>query len=163
MKTQTKMLAALLGFGATMSAFAGDFDDYARVLSAAPQYEQVNHPRRECRTEYEEVHEHRSPGGAIIGGVAGGVIGSQVGRGNGRLAGTAIGAITGAIVGDRIDNDRPRYYERPVRACHVVDEWETRVTGYTVTYEYQGRTYTTVMPYDPGDRIKVRVAVSPRG
>jgi hypothetical protein len=30
-----------------------------------------------------------------------------------------------------------------------------------VTYEYQGRTYQTRLPYDPGEKIRIRVAVSP--
>ena len=40
-------------------------------------------------------------------------------------------------------------------------EYEERIDGYRVTYEYNGREYTTRMPYDPGERIKVRVAVAP--
>lgn len=32
-----------------------------------------------------------------------------------------------------------------------------RVDGYRVTYEFQGREYTTVMSYDPGDRVRIRV------
>jgi hypothetical protein len=31
-----------------------------------------------------------------------------------------------------------------------------------VTYEYHGRMYSTVMPYDPGERMRVRVSVVPR-
>ena len=36
-----------------------------------------------------------------------------------------------------------------------------RVAGYRVTCEYAGRQYVTRMPYDPGERIRVRVAVTP--
>ncbi len=163
MNIQAKSIVAALGLGLSGLAAAGsaDFDDYARVLSATPQYEQVNHPRRDCDTVYEQVRERRSPVGAIIGGVTGGLIGSRVGRGNGRVAGAAVGAITGAIVGDRIDNDRDEYYERPVRSCRVVDDYHTRLSGYQVTYEYQGHNYTTMLPYDPGERMRVRVSVSP--
>lgn len=32
-----------------------------------------------------------------------------------------------------------------------------RVDGYRVTYEFQGLEYTTVMSYDPGDRVRIRV------
>lgn len=154
--------AAVLAAGAAQAGH--EFEDYAQVVEATPRYEQVNHPHKECSTEtVQEYHERRSPAGAILGGLVGGVIGSQFGRGHGRLAGTGVGAITGAIVGDRIDNRDDTYVvERPVRTCRVVDDWEKRLTGYAVTYEYQGRTYHTVMPYDPGDRIPVRVSVSPR-
>ena len=77
------------------AAQAADFEDYARVLSVTPQYEQVSTPRQECRTEYENVPRHsqrqeRSNGGAIIGGIAGGLLGSQVGNGNGRVAAAAV-------------------------------------------------------------------------
>ena len=43
------------------------------------------------------------------------------------------------------------------------DDWEERVDGYRVTYQYQGRRQVTVteLPYRPGDRIRVRVAVTP--
>ena len=38
---------------------------------------------------------------------------------------------------------------------------EGYIDGYEVTYVYGGREYVTHMPYDPGDRIRVRVAVTP--
>ena len=41
------------------------------------------------------------------------------------------------------------------------DSWEERVDGYDVTYEYAGREYVTRMPYDPGERIRIRVDVTP--
>lgn len=157
-------------------ATAADFDDYARVINVAPQLEQVNVPRQECRTEYEapqrqpQREPERSAGGAIIGGLAGGLLGSQVGGGNGKIAAAAVGAITGAIIGDRVDNDnnggnnhsQDRYESRQVRQCRNIDNWETRTTGYAVTYEYNNRTYTSIMPYDPGSRIKLHVSLTPR-
>lgn len=45
--------------------------------------------------------------------------------------------------------------------CQTVDHWQTRANGYAVTYEYRGRRYTTVLPHDPGDRLKVRISVTP--
>ena len=99
-------------------------------------------------------------------------MGSQVGGGNGRIAAAAAGAIAGALVGDRMDNNntnsnnnynnQPSYETRPVRQCRNVDSWETRTNGYAVTYEYHNRTYTTVMPYDPGSRLRLHVALTPR-
>lgn len=155
---------------------AAEFDDYARVINVTPQLEQVNVPRQECRTEYETLprqpqrEQERSAGGAIIGGLAGGLLGSQVGGGNGKIAAAAVGAITGAIIGDRVDNDnngnnnnsQERYESRQVRQCRNIDNWETRTAGYAVTYEYNNRTYTSVMPYDPGARIKLHVSLTPR-
>ncbi|HTD05268.1 glycine zipper 2TM domain-containing protein [Undibacterium sp.] len=167
-------VASLFGLGASFSVQAADFEDYARVVSVTPQVEQVNTPRQECNTAYETVQrqpqqQERSVGGSIVGGIAGGLLGAQVGNGNGRTAAAAVGAITGAIVGDRVENNnnngnggQPVYDQRQVRQCRMVDRWETRTTGYAVTYEYQRRNYTTVLPYDPGTRLKLQVSLTPR-
>jgi uncharacterized protein YcfJ len=151
----------------SLPAAADDvYFDTARVLSVTPQTERVNVPRQECRTEYtRESYSNsgsRDIGGAIIGSIAGGLLGSQIGKGNGRVAGAAVGAATGAIVGDRIDNsDRRSYGSRPVERCVTVDDWQTVTRNYLVTYRFDGRDYSTVMPYDPGRSIRVRVAVAP--
>lgn len=164
MRIHFTTLASVLCLGTIGAVHAADFDDYGRVLSVTPQVEQYNQPRQECRTEYVPVQPQRSAGGAIIGGIAGGLLGNQIGGGNGRTAATAVGAITGAIVGDRVDNNgyNGNSTEQAVRQCRTVDNWESRTSGYAVTYEYQGRSYTSVMPYDPGNRIKLRVSISPR-
>jgi uncharacterized protein YcfJ len=52
--------------------------------------------------------------------------------------------------------------EQAVRQCRTVDVWETRTVGYEVTYDYRGRNYTSIMSYDPGQRIKLRVSVEPQ-
>jgi uncharacterized protein YcfJ len=168
MKRSAIAIAVALAAGVP-AAFAGhDYDDYARVTDVDPQYERVSVPRKDCYTEYEPQSyyrsEHRSLVGPIIGGVAGGLLGAQVGKGSGRVAAAATGAAVGAIVGDRLDNrdrDRQVVYDREVRRCRVVDDWQTRISGYRVTYEYGGRSYTTILPYDPGRRLAVRVNVTP--
>lgn len=172
MKVRIKTMVAALCLGGVSVAGAADFDDYARVVRVSPQYEQVNHPTQECRTEYVQMTQQQQPqqrgiGGSIIGGIAGGILGNQVGGGTGRTVATAAGAITGAIVGDRMENNNNYgggtvVTEQPVRQCRTVDNWQTRTSGYAVTYEYNGHTYTSVMPYDPGDRMRVRVSVAPR-
>jgi uncharacterized protein YcfJ len=158
---------SLLCLSMVSAVQSADFDEYARVVNVAPQIEQFNQPRQECRTEYVQVQppqRERGIGGSIIGGLAGGILGNQVGGGNGRTAATAVGAITGAIVGDRMENnnDHPGTMEQPVRQCRSVDHWESRTNGYAVTYEYHGRTYTSVMPYDPGEKVRLHVSLTPR-
>ena len=111
--------------------------------------------------------QQRSAGGAIIGGIAGALLGNQVGGGSGRAAATAAGAIGGALVGDRVDNDgRPQgqvvTQEQAVRQCRNVDAYESRTVGYDVTYDYQGRNYTSVMQRDPGNRVRLRINVEPQ-
>ena len=164
-----KMSTSILLMSAVaFPAMADDvYYDTARVLSVTPQVERVNSPRQECHTGYTRESTRsgeRDVAGAIIGGIAGGIIGSQIGKGSGRVAGAAVGAATGAIVGDRIDNSGHReggYRARPVEHCTTVDNWQTITRDYLVTYRYDGRTYTTTMPNDPGDTLRVRIAVAP--
>lgn len=161
-----KIGASMLMISAISLPAAADdvYYDNARVVSVTPQVERINTPRQECRTEYTRDSYYssgdRDVGGAIIGGIAGGLIGSQIGKGKGRIAGAAVGAATGAIVGDRIDNSGPQgYATRPVERCVTVDNWQTVTRNYLVTYRFNGRDYSTVMPNDPGNMVRVRVAV----
>ncbi len=170
MKTPKKFIlpALMLGLLQALPSLADGFRDTARVVSSTPAYERINEPRRECWSEqvgYERVRSgDREYGGAILGGIVGGLLGNTIGKGNGRSVAIAVGAATGAITGDRIDNAgnegrkyrRPRYEER----CGVTDNWSQRLTGYNVVYRYNGRDYSTFLPYDPGEYVKVRVNVS---
>ena len=150
-----------------------DYVDRARVISVSPQFDRVNSPRQQCRTEYvrESYYEQpqRSLGGAIIGGVAGGLLGNTIGRGNGRVAAAAVGAGVGAIVGDRYDNNgrtsqsRERVESRPIERCVTVDNWSQVPAGYLVNYEYNGRQYSTITDSDPGRYIPVQVAIRSNG
>jgi uncharacterized protein YcfJ len=56
-----------------------------------------------------------------------------------------------------------RTEEHVVQRCatRYENEYEERIDGYRVTYEYNGREHTTRLPYDPGERMRVRVAVAP--
>jgi uncharacterized protein YcfJ len=168
MKRTAIAVAAGLALGPS-AAFAGGgiYEDYARVREVTPEYESVNLPRKDCYSEYVPGHNGGGRGnslvGALVGGVAGGLIGSRVGEGNGKIAASAGAAAIGAIVGDRLARrgGEQYYEEREVRRCRTVDNWESRISGYRVAYEYGGRTYTTVLPYDPGSRLPVRVNVEP--
>jgi uncharacterized protein YcfJ len=70
------------------------------------------------------------------------------------IGGTLLGSTLGVVVGAR-----GQTYER----CdtHYRDRYVERIDGYQVTYAYAAREYVTRMPYDPGERIRVRVDVSP--
>jgi uncharacterized protein YcfJ len=164
MKPTVVMASLALAFGSAPLLAGNSFEDYAVVTDVTPEYERVNFPRKECFSEYvpESVPQRGSLAGPLIGGIAGGIIGAQVGKGNGRVASSAAGAAIGAIVGDRMSH-RPaeEYYEREVRRCRMVDQWERRLTGYRVAYQYQDHGYSTFMPYDPGPRLPVRVHVAP--
>jgi uncharacterized protein YcfJ len=167
---RVKMLVpVLLTAVFALPAMASDqYADTARVLSSTPQMERVNMPRQECRTEYQQQsyrNGDNSVAGALIGGIAGGLLGSTVGRGNGRVAAAAVGAGVGAIAGNSIANNQRGYgvtRSVPVQSCYQVDNWQSVTTGYLVTYEYNGRTYTTVTNEQPGRYIDVNVAIEPR-
>jgi uncharacterized protein YcfJ len=145
--------------------------DYAPVTRVRPIVRQVSveRPSRECYDDvrYVESRPHISDpdvgGRTLIGGIIGGVIGHQFGSGRGRDAATVAGAAIGAGVGyDAAARRSSSVHEEIVQRCEVRYEkrYEERIDGYRVTYEYNGREYTTQLPYDPGERIRVRVAVA---
>ena len=118
----------------------------------------------------------------VVGGIAGAVLGSKVGGGSGTYAATAIGSMVGGMAGRQIYEQTQRdRYVRPgvVRVCDPEPvrnggyDGDGRYGGYSrtgngnasaydVTYEYAGRRYTRRMDYHPGDRVRVRVDVSPQ-
>jgi uncharacterized protein YcfJ len=160
--------AAALLLAAQVNAYA--FEAVANVVGVVPIMEQVKHPTQQCWTENQQVtqsvpQEH-SYVGAVLGGVAGGLLGSQVGRGNGRIAGAAVGAGVGAVTGDVIANqnrsDTTIVTNQPVQRCRQVENYQSRTTGYNVTYEYDGQRFQTRLPYNPGPTLRVNVAVTPR-
>lgn len=163
----TQVLAAPPPWAKAKPHAGREYDD-ARVVEVDPivRRVRVEMPRRECweevRTEYPERHQTAGP--TILGGIIGGVLGSQVGSGSGRDVATVAGTLIGASIGHdtaRRTSRAPEEYT--VERCQTRYEntYEERIEGYRVTYEYLGREYTTQLPYDPGDRIRVRVAVSP--
>lgn len=149
--------------------------DYARVLSAQPnvRHVTVTEPVRECweETRYYTVDERRPGnfGGALVGAIIGGVIGHQFGSGSGNDAATVAGSLVGAAVGsDAASRDAEGYrgstgYARPVQRCETryQSREEERIDSYRVIYTYNGRKYATDTPFDPGDKIRIRVDVRP--
>lgn len=147
--------------------------DYAQVLSSQPivDYVTVKTPVRECWEETQHYtvrrHGHGNAGGTLLGAVIGGVIGHQFGSGRGNDAATIAGSLIGAAVG----NDATRHnhgaavehHSRPVERCKTTyrEHREERIDGYRVTYRYHGQKYVTEMPYDPGNKLRIRVDVRP--
>ena len=149
--------------------------DYAKVISAEPiiNYVTVSTPVRECweETRYYTVDRHREDrrAGTFLGAVIGGVIGHQFGSGRGNDAATVAGTMIGAAIGN--DAARERYGDGVERVAYPVQRCETRyreareqrIDGYRVLYRYRGQKYVTEMPYDPGNRIRIRVDIRPVG
>ena len=163
-KTTAVAVASTLVF-AQSSAQA--YEAFANVVGVQPITEQVSRPTQQCWTENQQVVQQapqRNYLGAILGGVAGGLLGAQVGKGNGRVAGAAVGAGVGAIAGHAVANRNAGTYvtNQPVQRCEQVNNYESVITGYHVTYDYDGQRFSTRMPYNPGNQLRVSVAVTPR-
>lgn len=173
-----------LAIAAMGGAQAQIFNDTARVRHVEPQYENVSVPRQDCQTqwvtEYQTVSVPQQPSaaanrnypGLVLGGVVGGLAGNQIGKGHGREAATAVGAVVGALAGEHLAGQngwgtpqaQPQQVQQPVQRqvqnCRTVNDMQSRLTGYRVTYEYQGRNQTTVTRDRPGRTIPVQVSVS---
>ena len=148
---------------------------YAQVTSAEPivNYVTVKTPIRECweETQYYTVDRRRqgNAGGTLLGAVLGGVIGHQIGGGRGNDAATVAGTLIGAAIGNDSSRKRRGYEEgveqhsRPVERCktNYREHREERIDGYRVSYRYNGQKYVTEMPYDPGQKLRIRVDVRP--
>lgn len=153
----------------TAQVNADAFEAIANVVSVSPITEQVNRPTQQCWTESQQitqvVPEQHGPGGAILGGVIGGLLGATIGRGNGRVAAAAVGAGVGAITGNAVANQNSTSTVTssvPVQRCQQVNNTETATTGYQVIFEYAGQRFSTRLPYNPGNQLRVNVSVTPR-
>jgi uncharacterized protein YcfJ len=126
--------AGALAAGVSMPA-AADYGAWATVVSTRPVYTQVATPQQQCfndrvvDTDYYRLDQ-------VPLGARGHVI--ERGGGNDLVA-------------------VPR--ERLVQRCETVNNLEQRIEGYEVRYIYDGREYTTRLPYDPGSRLRVNVDV----
>ena len=158
-----------LGAAALISAdmvHAGGFSDYAKVVDVVPmtQTVRVAQPRQECWNE-QVVHRAgaNNTGGMILGGAIGAALGNRVGKGNGNKAAIAVGTLLGAGIGQNMGRERGHSYTTNEQHCQVVNDYyeEEQVTGYRVSYRYKGHTYYTHTDHHPGDRIPIRVSVTP--
>ncbi len=148
----------------------GTFYAQAPVIRVEPIVRtiQVDVPEQECWDEqvHYPVHAKGTAGPTIVGGVIGGVVGHQIGRGGGKDTATLLGTLIGAAVGHDIavKSARASGYEqvRYEQRCRVVHNYhsEERIEGYWVSYRYRGEVFTTRLPYDPGEYVRVRVHVA---
>jgi uncharacterized protein YcfJ len=104
----------------------------------------------------------------LVGGVLGGAIGNAMGhRKRNKQVGAVVGAVLGAAVGNAYSAEKyrdNRYVSTRIEEkCETIDETreEERIVGYNVRYRYSNSTYSTRTKVDPGDTIKVRIAISP--
>ena len=145
---------------------------------AAPAADQAATPPQPC---YEEQVPVRTPPsaqeddsgkrtvGGVLGAIVGGILGNKIGKGDGRKVATVGGAAAGAVVGSKLAADSGKNREDPpaqkytiVRHCPGGESnGARRIAAYDVEYRYRGDVYTSRLSYDPGDRIRVKVNVTP--
>jgi uncharacterized protein YcfJ len=147
-----------------------DLYEYAKVIDSQPIYREVevSRPVRECWEEpMYHTRSHQSAGGMLAGGLIGGIVGHQFGRGRTNKVAIAVGTLIGAKIGhdavnghDRYDSDTVAGYQEHCKTRHQMS-YEQVIDGYDVTYRYRGKQYHLEMPYDPGERIKMRIQFTP--
>ena len=121
--------------------------------------------------------------GTMIGALIGVVVGHAFGRGDGNKAATVAGGVAGGIAGNRIAaaqdqaaNNQAQQQQadaerdavtaslrdcREARPIRGSTQPERRITGYDVEYRYKGEIYMARLPFDPGDRMRVKITVVP--
>lgn len=159
-------LIAGITLAVSVTVNAADYD-YAKVVSVTPivKIVRVSTPEKECWTE-RVVHYNRADdnvGGMILGGIIGGALGNRIGKGNGRKAAIAAGTLIGASIGRSHNRSAGHSYSTNEQRCKVVNVYheEERIDGYRVNYKYKGHVYNTRTRREPGNRIKVKVSVTP--
>ncbi len=182
----TLAIGSLVAFSATANAGKNKHKhynnyeniDYARVIDVYPVTKQikVSVPIEKCydKKVWHENHHRRSHHshkneivGALIGAAVGNRVGKRVKGRNGRDIATAAGAVIGGVIGNghsrRHYNHQPSGYYKIVQHCDTYQDvrYEEKVVGYKVKYKYRGQVYKTRTKYHPGDRLKVRVSVTP--
>ena len=148
--------------------------DYATVIDADPiiKIVKISTPREECWEEevvYRDRYEDRNGAlGPVLGGVIGGAVGNAVGhKKKNKQVGAVVGAVLGATLGKAVADSNRHGRENVSRGteerCKVYHDYheEERIVGYRVRYRYNDETYSTRTDTDPGDTIKIRLAVTP--
>jgi len=171
-KVTTLFIAATLVAAPLAFASHKNNYDYAKVVSVEPitQNIRISTPRQECWQEqvsHYEQPQYRSATPTIVGAIVGGLIGNELGHNKdakkaGVLAGSVLGGSIGRDIGRKHAGPGQRYYTTEQR-CETYQDFhnEERITGYHVGYKYHGNIYHTRTQNHPGDRIKVRVTVTP--
>ncbi|HUB88941.1 MAG TPA: glycine zipper 2TM domain-containing protein [Dyella sp.] len=148
------------GAGADNAHFA-----WADVLRVDPVYgvARTTAPSTQC---YDQQVVQQTPShkgiGTVLGAVVGGVLGSTIGHGRGNTAAIVGGAVAGGAVGNSVSSGGQTYTSDQTVCQPVTQVSEQRqIIGYDVEYRYHGDVYMSRLSYDPGERLRVRVSVSP--
>lgn len=136
---------------------------WADVLRVDPVYGVARTAQPQC---YDQQTVQQTPNnkgiGTVLGAVVGGVLGSTIGHGRGNTAATVGGAVVGGAVGNSVSSGGSTTVSTQTvcqPGAQVVDQ--RQIIGYDVEYRYHGDIYMSRLSYDPGERLRVSVSVSP--
>ena len=166
-KSMTKGI--LIGVAAMVVVAVGSFAAYktfskpkfAEVVAVKEIFEMIETPREECRDvqvqQQAPVKDQNRIAGTVLGGVAGGVLGHQIGSGRGKTVATVVGAAGGAYVGNQVQSGMQKrdVVTTTNRECKTVYDKSQQLSGYDVTYRYDGREGVVRTSFKPGATLPV--------
>lgn len=134
----------------------GDVDaTLATITGVEPIEEILKTPREVCEqvsvTTQAPVKDDHQIAGTAGGAVVGGALGNQIGGGSGKTIVTAAGAVIGGAVGKKVQKDHQTGNTQTTteQKCTTVVDETTTVTGYTVSYELDGKAGSVRMDQPP--------------
>lgn len=168
---KSMLTGAVLGVAvATAGGVAASFgllqgglgDNEAEVLKVTEVRETLSNPREVCKdvqvTRQKPVQDEHQVLGTVAGAVIGGVLGNQVGGGNGKKVATVAGAAAGGYAGNKTQEQMQAgdTYVSTEQRCETVTDTKEVISGYDVTYSFDGKEDTVRMDHRPGDTIPVQ-------
>lgn len=171
MKTMISTVALVAATLMSLNVQAQGVEDWARVKSVEPIYEQGYQRPRQTNCNVQRQRQVAPPsndvslGGSIAGTVIGGLIGSQFGKGEGRVAMAGVGAAAGALIGNQVGRESNQYQNNPgswaQEYCHP-EVVQIPVSSYRVVLEYKGQDFVYQMSQPPrSDSVRVQVNITP--
>ncbi len=133
----------------------------ATVSKAEPVFKtiEIHKPKRVCEERAVVKKEAESAAPTVAGAVIGGVLANALGhRSSNRGVATAAGAIIGGAVGNEVGKQNGQEVVHHETVCYQAGtevEYQSVVDGYQVTYQLNGREYTTKMARDPGPTMQI--------
>lgn len=136
----------------------------ATVVSATPVTRRIGVPQVQQLCSWETVPinnatDENKPARIITGAIIGSVIGNNI---KGEQHGGTAGAVLGGLIANAVTTQPKRVRFQDVETCQSQTTYvfEERISGYDVTYELEGETFTTRMDHDPGRFLRFRRSVS---
>jgi uncharacterized protein YcfJ len=134
----------------------------AQVLSAKEVMTTVSTPREVCENvavqRQAPVKDEHRIAGTVVGGLAGGLLGSTIGKGSGKTVATVAGAAAGGYAGNQVQKNMQKNdtVTTTERRCRTVNDKSQKLSGYDVTYRFDGQEATVRTSFKPGATLPVK-------